>query len=385
MNVTISLVWNEIPPRDWVFSNGSWYFYTTSGKYIGWLRDNGKWYYLDSTGAMKTGWIQTNGKWYYHQSDGKMATGWLLSNNNWYYLQSSGEMETGWILLKGKWYYLDPSGAMKIGWLELSGKKYFLSDSGAMVIGWQQIVGKWYFFNQNGDMAADTVIQGYKLDTDGAWIQVNYVALGDSLAAEMTPDGQDRLPVNGVDLDWGYPNYIAANFAKSYQLLDFANFGVSGYTTDNILADLEREDVQQEIQKATHLTLDIGANDLLPVVQKDPVQAPAAIAAIAGKISTILSTIDKLNPNVKVYVMGYYNPFPYMADPVQKEQLNQLLQAFNAQIQAQATQHGDTFVPTAQVINVSNFEEYITNPHNIHLSLLGYQVVAGEFWKVMQL
>ncbi|MEH7336478.1 GDSL-type esterase/lipase family protein [Neobacillus drentensis] len=424
INKISSLVWNEIPPRGWVFTNGTWYFYTTSGKYTGWLHDNGKWYYLDSTGAMKTGWvksdgswyylnrdgsmktgwlntggvwyyldnsgamktgwIQTNGKRYYLQSDGKMATGWLLSDNNWYYLQSSGEMRTGWILLKEKWYYLDLTGAMKTGWLELSGKKYFLSDSGAMVIGWQQIDGKWYYFNQNGDMAADTVIKGYKLGSDGAWIQVNYVALGDSLAAGMTPEGQDRLPVNGVDLDWGYPNYIAANFAKSYQLLDFANFGVSGYTTDNILADLERGDVQQEIQKATHLTLDIGANDLLPVVQKDPAQAPAAIAAIAGKISTILSTIDQLNPNVKVYVMGYYNPFPYMADPVQKEQLNQLLKAFNAQIQAQATQHGDTFVPTAQVINVSNFAEYITNPHNIHLSLLGYQVVAGEFWKVMQ-
>ena len=56
-------------------------------------------------------------------------------------------------------------------------------------------------------MAADAIIQGYKLGPDGVWVQVDYVALGDSLAAGMTPQGQDRLPVNGVDPDWGYPNY----------------------------------------------------------------------------------------------------------------------------------------------------------------------------------
>ncbi|WP_413303797.1 hypothetical protein AA0X95_26825 [Bacillus sp. 1P10SD] len=51
---------------------------------------------------------------------------------------------------------------------------------------------------------------------------------------------------------------------------------------------------------------------------------------------------------------------------------------------AQAVQHGDTFVPTVQAINGSHFADYITNPQNIHLSLPGYQVVAAEFWKVMQ-
>ena len=110
----------------------------------------------------------------------------------------------------------------------------------------------------------------------------------------------------------------------------------------------------------------------------------ATIAIIVEKIGAILSTIDQLNPNVKVYVMGYYNPLPYITDPQQKELLNQLLQAFNAQIRVQAIQHGDTFVPTAQAINVSNFKDYIPNPLNIHLSLLGYQVVSEEFWKFIQ-
>ncbi|MGG3562092.1 serine hydrolase [Neobacillus rhizosphaerae] len=419
-----SMVWNEIQPQGWVFSNGKWYYYTTNGKATGWVHYKGQWYYLDSagvmktgwlktgstwyylnidgsmktgwlyngkawyfldqSGAMKTGWIQTNNKWYYLQSTGEMKTGWLLSGGEWYYLQPTGEMRTGWTLIKNKWYYFNHLGVMETGWLEVSGKKYYLSDSGAMITNWKEIEGKWYYFQQEGQMVANTVIQGYKLGSDGAWIQINYLALGDSLAAGMTPQGQDRPVVNGIDPDWGYPNYIAKDFTKSYQLLKFVNLGVSGYKTDNIITDLEKDAVQQEIKSATHLTIDIGANDLLPVVQKDPMAAKNEIPVIAGKISTILGTIDQLNPNVKVYVMGYYNPFPYIIDPQQKELVNQLVQGFNAQIQAQAVQHGDTFVPTAQAINGSHFADYIPNPQNIHLSLPGYEVVAEEFWKVMQ-
>jgi hypothetical protein len=37
-----------------------------------------------------------------------------------------------------------------------------------------------------------------------------------------------------------------------------------------------------------------------------------------------LKTIDQLNPNVKVYVMGYYNPFPYLLNEHQKPLLSLL-------------------------------------------------------------
>ncbi|WML58313.1 L,D-transpeptidase family protein [Neobacillus sp. PS2-9] len=396
---------NGTAKTGWLSQGSTWYYFDGSGVMkTGWVLTNGKWYYLDKSGAMKTGWVYTGGKWYYLDSSGAMKTGWLQEKNNryylsnsgamvtgwlkdgavWYYLQNSGAMRTGWMLDKGKWYYLETSGAMKTGWLEINGSKYFLNSDGVMGIGWKEIEGKWYYFNTSGSMAANTVINGYKLGADGSWIQVEYVALGDSLAAGMTPLGEDKKPVNGVDPNWGYPNYIAEKFAKTYQLIDFVNYGVSGYKTDDVIADLGKAEVQKEIKEATHVTIDIGANDLLPVIQTKPADAPATIATIAAKLNGILSTIDALNPKVKVYVMGYYNPFPYVTDVQQKAQFEQLLTAMNGQIQAQAVKNGDTFVPTAQVINTANFTEYLPNPQNIHLSVTGYQVVAGEFWKVMQ-
>ncbi|WP_223595320.1 L,D-transpeptidase family protein [Neobacillus bataviensis] len=371
----------------WLSYKNQWYYLDKSGAMkTGWVYDKAKWYYLDQSGVMKTGWLSYGGKKYFLEQSGAMKTGWLLSGNDWYYFMPDGSMKTGWALVKGTWYYLEGSGIMKTGWLDLSGQKYFLNSDGGMVIGWKEIEGKWYFFKNDGLMAFNTVVKGYKLGADGVWIQVEYVALGDSLAAGMTPTGDDRHDANGKDLDLGYPDYIAENFAGAYQLLDFDNFGVSGYTTDNVIAQLSNPDVQKEIKEATHVTLDIGANDLLkalPDIQADPTKAPAAIGTIAAKINAILGTVDQLNPNVKVYVMGYYNPFPYETDPIKTAQLNQLLTAFNSQIQVQATAHGDTFVPTAQVINVENFQEYLPIPTSIHLSLAGYQVVAGEFWKAI--
>ncbi len=386
----------------WQSINGTWYYFSASGVMkTGWLKDGanwyylqpggsmqkgwakigGTWYYFNKSGIMQQGWLKDGGGWYYFDGSGAMQTGWLKWGGSWFYLNSSGVTQTGWESVKGTWYYFNGSGVMKTGWLSDGGNKYYLNTSGAMSTGWEQISNKWYFFGESGKMAVNTFIDGYKLGEDGAWV-IEYVALGDSLAAGMTPLGVDRPLENGKDPDPGYPNFIADSFKSEFNLFDFDNFGVSGYTTENVIADFNRVDVQKEIKEATHLTIDIGANDLLPVIHTNPAQAPEAIAKAAANLNTILGTIDQMNPNVKVYVMGYYNPFPYMPQE-QQAQLLPLLIEFNKQIQAQAVLHGDAFVSTDTLI-AGKYEEYLPNPQNIHLSLTGYQAVAGEFWKVMK-
>jgi foldase protein PrsA len=48
---------------------------------------------------------------------------------------------------------------------------YWFEDGGSWVTGWKNLDGKWYYFNSNGYMAHDTEIDGWKLGSDGAWIQ----------------------------------------------------------------------------------------------------------------------------------------------------------------------------------------------------------------------
>ncbi len=171
-------------------------------KSTGWKNVNGVWHYYDANGKMITGWIEIDNLWYYFKSDGSLTTGWLLWNNNWYYLnekcgETLGVMQTGWIQWNGKYYYLNPNengpqgametgwikwnnnwyylrsdGSMKIGWLNYNVAWYYLGSNGVMAIGWfEDADGAWYYLQTSGVMAHDITIDGYYLNSTGAWVQ----------------------------------------------------------------------------------------------------------------------------------------------------------------------------------------------------------------------
>ena len=76
-------------------------------------------------------------------------------------------------------YYFDQKGNMVTGWVKTNDSKwYFFNnektiDEGKLCIGWKKIDGSWYFFSSNdGSMMTNTTTSdGYKLGSDGRWIQ----------------------------------------------------------------------------------------------------------------------------------------------------------------------------------------------------------------------
>lgn len=60
------------------------------------------------------------------------------------------ERKIGWQNVNGVWHYFQPNGQIKTGWLY---------DN-----------GKWYYFDSTGSMMSDTMIDGYKLNSTGEWI-----------------------------------------------------------------------------------------------------------------------------------------------------------------------------------------------------------------------
>ena len=154
----------------WQSIGGKWYYFDNSGAMAtGWKSVGNTWYYFTSSGAMVTGWQSIGGSWYYFESSGAMATGWKSSGGKWYYFNNSGAMVSGWQSIGGTWYYFDTSGAMITGWKSIGGTWYYFNGGGDMVTGWKQISGKWYYFYNSGAMASNTVIDGWKLGSDGAW------------------------------------------------------------------------------------------------------------------------------------------------------------------------------------------------------------------------
>ncbi|TJY42581.1 hypothetical protein E5161_06920 [Cohnella pontilimi] len=203
---------------------------------------------------------------------------------------------------------------------------------------------------------------------------VHYVALGDSIAAGYTPYGT---------VDLSYADFVKEHLERyQNQAVEYHNFAVTGYTSEQLKNDiLHNEMIRQEIKESTIVTIDIGANDMFRKLLTDPSKAYEGIAAASVNLQTILSTIDGLNPNVDVYVMGYYNPFAYYPEQVQAF-LVPLNDSLNSEIESRTQANGDTYVPTGNRID-KHYQKYMPNPEDNHLNVEGYKVIAQEFWKAM--
>ncbi|MDR4888553.1 SGNH/GDSL hydrolase family protein [Fredinandcohnia sp. QZ13] len=198
---------------------------------------------------------------------------------------------------------------------------------------------------------------------------IDYVALGDSLAAGTTPYNE---------IDKGYADFLVERFVQSQYTVDFINFGVPGYTSTNVLHDMTKFEVQAKIREAEYVTIDIGANDILRLLNT-PDKIPQALDEVSANLFGILGAIERLNPSAKVYVMGYYFPFPHLPEE-QQQVLIPLLDRLNQVIETVAVLNNDTFIPTSKAI-AKDYETFLPNPTNIHLSTEGYQIIAKEFWK----
>lgn len=190
-----------------------WHYFNSDGSMAtGWVEDNTGRYFLDDNGAMECnstedgyhldssgkmvtgrGWIHVDSWWYYLKGDGRVATKWLYDQNNWYYLYPEGSMawgrtvdgcylndkgeweeSGGW--KKGKdndghviWYYVNSDGTAATGWIKDKGNWYHLNSSGVMETGWIKDNGCSYYLDEDGAMAHDTTIDGYYVNSDGAW------------------------------------------------------------------------------------------------------------------------------------------------------------------------------------------------------------------------
>lgn len=120
------------------------------------------------------GWNKlADGSYMYGTADGYVTSDWKWIGGAWYYFDANGIMATGWQQLDGAWYYFYTWGGMAKGWAQVNGTWYYLNPNGGKMLsnGWNWIDGKCYYFYSWGGMAANTTIDGYKVDASGAWVK----------------------------------------------------------------------------------------------------------------------------------------------------------------------------------------------------------------------
>lgn len=136
---------------------------------------------------------------------------------------------------------------------------------------------------------------------------IEYVALGDSLT-----EGIGDLTEQG-----GFVPLVANELKDYYGLSQVitTNFGKSGDRSDQILKRMDKnEEIMPKIAEADFVTLTVGGNDLMKVIQDnffglkiDSFEKP--LAKYQQRLQEIITKIRSVNPDCPIYVLGIYNPF----------------------------------------------------------------------------
>ncbi|MFS1511035.1 GDSL-type esterase/lipase family protein [Chengkuizengella sp. SCS-71B] len=250
---------------------------------------------------------------------------------------------------------------------------------------------------------------------------LNYVALGDSIAAGYTPEGE---------IDEGYSDFIEEYLDENAPLITYTKqFAIPGLTTSDLNGliqnnlsteqflslfgggfpsplvgeiteniSIENLTVQDAIIDADVITLTIGANDILSEIPYDAVtgtiemsgididQITRKMGEVEENLSSVLEQIFALNGEVQVYVSGYFFPYPHLIDQMPQAQLDILLDtldSLNSIIIDATNDHNDAFYVSLESVFPNDPTEYLPN-EQIHPTIEGYELIADRFMEVME-
>jgi lysophospholipase L1-like esterase len=210
-----------------------------------------------------------------------------------------------------------------------------------------------------------------------------YIALGDSLAAN----------VGVASAREGYVSRVHAALSKrdgaQYGL---RNFGVSGESSGSILrAQLTEATAFMRGADIAYVSIDIGANDLLPHLGSADCEAgagsapckarlDASLAAYRGNLDTLFARVRSAAPQARLLFLQTYNPFSFGFQGLAfEDDTNRVTQELNAIAAEVAGRHGvlvaDGFAPLRG--RAAAATHMTDSPPDIHPRAAGYDALAA--------
>lgn len=212
--------------------------------------------------------------------------------------------------------------------------------------------------------------------------ELNYVVLGDSLAAGRNPYGSD---------DYGYTDYVRDYLKQKGRLNDYISYAVSGYTIDNISDDInynktieidgQNVSIRKALRESDLVTISIGANDFLagmsisslPTIFSDRTAVTSQVDTILEEIDDLLTLIKKYAKG-KIIIVGYYNPLPSLTK--YKDNINEVIEYADSEYENLCINQDVYYVKISDIL--ASDDEYLPNPLDIHPNKFGYEAISKE-------
>lgn len=210
--------------------------------------------------------------------------------------------------------------------------------------------------------------------------KINYVVLGDSVAAGVNPYGE---------IGYSYADYFKEYLEDNKKLGRYIKgYATSGYTTSDIITDINTNkkiiennteiNIREALRESDIVTISIGANDFLKGMSIDNINLND-ITDYKNKINVITKDIDELLNLIRKYaknkiiLIGYYNPFPILFTSYEKN-IDELFNYQDQKFQEICNNYNIDYISVYNEFKENS--EYLPNPFDIHPNLKGYKAIS---------
>ena len=228
---------------------------------------------------------------------------------------------------------------------------------------------------------------------------IRFVAIGDSLT-----EGVGDETASG-----GYVPLVASTLEEAFSInsIEIENYGVAGDRSTQILKRInEQQEIQDDIASAEIISVTVGGNDLMKVIQNNILGLSVEKFEKPGEkyqanLTKLLTTIRQLNSTAPIYVLGIHNPY-YIYFPEITE-MQTIIDQWNTRTQVVVEQEERMyFVPindliyqgiisdeeASEVPDADTLNELRNNAiyegDNFHPNYNGYQLIAKAFTNKMK-
>lgn len=204
--------------------------------------------------------------------------------------------------------------------------------------------------------------------------ELKVVGLGDSLTVGIG----DEYNLSG------YYGRLVSHLKEINCHVSENNFSKKGYTTKDLLKQLEDDEISEAITEADTIILTIGANDLISVLKEVHLSLQFDLIEKAQKqyeknIEKVLTEIRTLNKEAEIYYIGFYNP---ITDKFGVEYLDSLVTTWNNISERHVKKMDHTYFVKIDDIFKHEPKRFLSEDR-FHPNYLGYEVIMQRILSFM--
>lgn len=216
----------------------------------------------------------------------------------------------------------------------------------------------------------------------GFGIYLSITFLGEEKKAESNQSivafGDSLTYGYGDETEEGYIGRLQSKLDRTFPEKNYTitNHGVYGFKSSDVLQQMLKPEVAQDIKNADMFIVYIGTNDLLKSNGGDlyPLHHEKLVEAkdiYEDKLNGILETLETANSDAPVILLGLYNPYP------DGDQIEKYIDHWNNSIRKKAAEDKNiTYISTNELFKRKNKKQYFAD--SLHPNGKGYEMIADR-------